>query len=115
MVIAGANRGPVAGSPAAGVRRFRKRPVEIEAIQWTGANLTEVRAFCGGSKFGPCDPAEPQSHDATITAHVFDVLHESWVGVKTGQWVIRGVAGEFYPIDEAVLAETYEPVADVQA
>jgi hypothetical protein len=46
---------------------------------------------------------------------VFDVLHESWVGVKTGQWVIRGVAGEFYPIDEAVLAETYEPVADVQA
>lgn len=112
MVISGSKPAPAAGSPVAGVRRFRKRPVEIEAIQWTGANLADVRAFCGGSKFGPCDADEPQRHDTTITAHVYDVLHESWVGVKTGQWVIRGVAGELYPIDEGVLAGTYEPVAD---
>jgi hypothetical protein len=36
-------------------------------------------------------------------------LHTTWVGVKTGQWIVRGVKGEFYPIAEDVLAETYEP------
>lgn len=27
--------------------RYRKKPVEIEAIQWTGLNLEEIKAFVG--------------------------------------------------------------------
>jgi hypothetical protein len=43
---------------------------------------------------------------------VYDELHSTWVGMYTGQWIIKGVKGEFYPINEEVLAETYEPVGD---
>jgi hypothetical protein len=84
--------------------RFRKRPVEVEAIQWTGDNLAELRAFTGDCFLTSHAVAE-------ITAEVYDILHSTWVGVKTGQWVIRGIRGEFYPIDETVLADTYERVS----
>lgn len=89
------------------VQSFRKKPVVVQAVQWTGGNETEVRAFAGGSNFGVCSDEPPC--DPEITAHVYDELHSTWVGVKTGQWIIRGVKGEFYPIDQTVLAETYEP------
>jgi hypothetical protein len=88
------------------VTRFRKRPVVVEAIRWTGDNEAEVREFAGGL-FGTVTP-EARVGGPGITAEVLDKLHSTWVGVKTGQWVVRGVKGEFYPIDQEVLEETYE-------
>lgn len=88
---------------------FRKRPVVVAAIQWTGDNEREIREWCGPGHFGAIAPEDRV--DPEITAEVLDTLHSTWVGVKTGQWIIRGVKGDFCPIDEAVLAETYEPVA----
>lgn len=90
--------------------RFRKKPVEVEAIQWTGDNADELETFTGGL-FNMLD-REDREHcdDPEMTAQVFDDLHSTWVGVYTGQWIIRGVKGEFYPCDAAVLAETYDPV-----
>ncbi|HZP54998.1 hypothetical protein [Actinocrinis sp.] len=86
---------------------FRKRPVVVAALQWTGSNEAELAEWTGHrfESTAPGDYADPE-----ITAIVYDELHSTWVGVKTGQWIVRGVKGEFYPIDEAVLAETYEPV-----
>lgn len=89
------------------ITRFRKRPVEVEAIQWTGDNEAELDAFTCG-QFQALDP-EDRSDDPDMTGSVFDKLHSTWVGVYTGQWVIKGVKGEFYPIAPDVLAETYEP------
>jgi hypothetical protein len=90
--------------------RFRKRPVEVDAIQWTGDNLPAVQEFAP-SKLWPVDP-EDRIEDPDITAQVYDELHSTWVGVKTGQWIIRGVKGEYYPIATDVLADTYEPVEE---
>lgn len=92
------------------VQQFRKRPIVVQAIQWTGDNEREIREWCGPGFFGVVAP-EDRSDDPEITAEVLDTLHSTWVGVKTGQWVVRGVKGELYPIAEDVLAETYEPVA----
>jgi hypothetical protein len=89
---------------------FRKRPVVVEAVRWTGDNAAQVREFAGGL-FKAVDP-EGRNDDPDITAEVLDKLHSTWVGVKTGQWVVRGVKGEFYPIDQEVLDETYDPAAD---
>jgi len=85
--------------------RFRKRPVEVSAIQWTGDNETELRDWTE-HRFETTAPGDYSDPD--ITAIVYDDLHSTWVGVKTGQWIMRGVKDEFYPIDEEVLAETYE-------
>lgn len=93
--------------------KFRKLPVVIEAVKWTGDNVEEVQTLTGFGYFQAVDP-EDRTDDPDITAAVLDTLHSTWVGVKTGQWVIKGVKGEFYPIAPDVLAETYEAVdADV--
>lgn len=88
---------------------FRKRPVEIRAIRFDGANHAEVEAFAPGC-FEAVAP-EDRVEDPEIVAQVWDRLHGTWVGVKVGHWVVEGVRGEFYPIDPDVLAETYEAVA----
>jgi hypothetical protein len=96
--------------------KFRKKPVVIEAMQFDGANLIEVRNWIGVRYEG--DPwgrdgfiwVEDQWPDppADVTALVWDKLHDTWVGVKDGQWIIKGIQGEFYPCDPEVFAETYE-------
>ena len=86
--------------------QFRKKPLTISAERWTGSNEAVLIAFTGGN-FRAVPPEERADYP-NITGSVFDVLHSTWVGVETGQWVIRGVNGEFYPIDESVLAETYD-------
>lgn len=88
------------------LNRYRKKPVEIEAIQWTGKNFPELEGFAG-EHFQLVHPMD-RGEDPGITAVVFDVLHSTWVGVKTGDWIIRGVQGEFYPCDATVFLATYD-------
>jgi hypothetical protein len=98
------------------ITRYRKRPIEVDTIQWTGDNEAEVQAFTGGaSRFYALDAEDREgSDDPEATAAVFDKLHSTWVLVYTGQHVVRGVKGEYYPIAEDVLAETYETVQDAR-
>lgn len=96
--------------------KYRKRPVVIEAMQFTGSNYEAVRDWVGiryeGDPFerNGFIPAGEQWPDppSGVTALVWDKLHDTWVGVKNGQWVIKGVQGEFYPCDPDVFASTYE-------
>ncbi|MEU3507642.1 hypothetical protein ABZ733_06900 [Streptomyces longwoodensis] len=99
------------------ITRYRKRPIEVDTIQWTGTNEADVQAFTGGpSTFYALDPADREnSDDSEATATVYDKLRSTWVLVYTGQHIVRGVKGEYYPIAEDVLAETYEPVTLCQA
>lgn len=92
--------------------RFRKKPVVVEAVPWTGENAAEVKAFVGVRDNGESRfllPAEITG--AWTEAHVYDELHETWVTVFVGQWVIRGIKGEFYPCAADVFEATYEPAA----
>ncbi len=74
--------------------QFRKKPVIITATRWTGHNETELVEFTG-NRFNALD--EPSPDDPDATAQVLDSLHSTWVLVYTGDWIIRGVSGEFYP------------------
>ena len=88
--------------------RYRKKPVLIEAHRWNGQNYAEIKEFAG-PRFGLVD-AEDRTDCPDITAEVFDVLHSTWVGVHDGDWIIKGIQGEFYPIVDSVFTETYEAV-----
>ncbi|MGN7139049.1 hypothetical protein [Streptomyces pseudogriseolus] len=94
--------------------RYRKKPVEVFTMQWTGDNEQALQAFTGGPDFFHAlteDDRTANGDDPAATAAVYDKLHSTWVLVCTGQHIVRGVKGEYYPIAEAVLAETYEPVS----
>jgi len=85
--------------------RFRRRPTEVTALQWTGDNTEEMKQFTDGKFNVILGPELPQPN-----GEVYDHLHDTWIRVYPGQWVIKGTRGEFYPIAPDVLAETYEPV-----
>lgn len=94
--------------------RFRKKPVVIEAIRWTGSNLAEVIAFTG--KHPDFDRwfksfEEYEEHVARDGA-VFKIFTlEGTMEASAGDWIIRGVQGEHYPCKPDIFEATYEPVA----
>lgn len=87
--------------------RYRKRPIAIQAVQFDGTNTDQITEWTSGM-FGRVYP-DDRTDDPEIVATVFDQLHSTWVGVKLGDWIIRGIQGEFYPCDADVFAQTYEP------
>lgn len=90
------------------VQKFRKKPVTIEAVQWTGDNEAELAAFAGANFETVTDSPE-------WTGRVYDALHDSWIGARTGDWIVRSVRGENYPVHQDVLDELYDPVTDDDA
>ncbi|MGV9579735.1 hypothetical protein ACWDRZ_24085 [Streptomyces sp. NPDC003509] len=74
--------------------RYRKKPVEIEAVQFTG-NFDELEKFVGGD----AEFRDGQMVIATL---------EGAMHVSPNDWVIRGVKGEFYPCKPDIFAATYE-------
>ena len=86
--------------------KFRKKPVEIEAVQFTGepANFDEVCRFLEGQQHG--------HHEADYgpDAHILIHTLEGDMRADVGDWIIRGVKGEFYPCKPDIFEATYEPV-----
>jgi hypothetical protein len=77
--------------------RYRKKPVEIQAIQFLGSNYEEIRIFIG---------KETLCSDLSI---VIPTLEGEMVAQK-GDFIIKGAHGEFYPCKPDIFAETYESV-----
>jgi hypothetical protein len=78
--------------------RYRKKPVVIEAMQWTGDNFREITDWADDvwSKAGQ-----------TLIIPTLEGDHTA----QRGDWIIRGVAGEFYPCKPDIFEQTYEPVS----
>lgn len=89
--------------------RFRTKPVEITAVQWTGDNYIEMLDWAGASFTTAVVPATGIT-DPEFTGAIFDFLHQTWIGVKTGQWIVQGAKGEFYPCDDETFHWKYEEV-----
>ena len=87
---------------------FRKKPVVIEAIQWTGDNSMEVLDF------GNDGPMPLWGDDFTVDMDKSEVYILTLEGKHTatkGDWIIRGIKGEFYPCQPDIFEATYEPAA----
>lgn len=85
--------------------KFRKKPVVIEAVQWTGANDAEVSEFCPPSTF-----AYTASTTSPTRASLCIRTLEGEMRADVGDWIIRGIKGEFYPCKPDIFAATYEAV-----
>ena len=83
---------------------YRKRPVVVEARQFTGTPDNDLAAWCGGSFFFFSAPFG-QKHAPVIE---IDTL-EGTMTASPGDWIVKGVQGEFYPVKDSIFRETYEP------
>jgi hypothetical protein len=83
------------------VPRYRKRPVEIEAAQFTGSNGLELLAEGWADEWSA-------DHAGDLVIHTLEGDHRA----NPGDWIIRGVKGERYPCKPDIFEATYERVPD---
>ena len=86
--------------------KYRKRPIVVEAIQFTGANRLDMKDFCPSLVTRGIDDS-----GAEYTLRFPRVqTPEGEMLLREGYWLIKGIQGEFYPCDPNVFAATYDPV-----
>lgn len=83
---------------------YRKKPVVIQAVRFTGYNYDVVREFCPGLVTVSIDD---DGAEYTRANPLIPTLEGSMM-CKPGDWIIRGVKGEFYPCKPDIFEATYE-------
>lgn len=93
-------------------KTYRKIPVEVQGLKWTGTNIHEMHEFVGKRDNGEWKFLTPAEISGVMesSAIVWDDVQGGWIPVNMKDTILCGVNGEFYPISEDVLAKTYEEV-----
>jgi hypothetical protein len=98
--------------------KFRKKPVVIEAMQWDGtaegAHPIIDWILAGGesstASYWCSDPERCSENDGDTPHTIAIPTPEGTMQATLGDWIIRGVQGEFYPCKPDIFAATYEAV-----
>lgn len=87
------------------VYTFEKRPIRIRAVHWSGYNFEEIVNFVGRDKLSILGNPE----DPDLVIHTLEGDHHAAVG----DWIIKGIKGEFYPCKPDIFNQTYRLVPTV--
>lgn len=87
--------------------KYRKLPVVIEAMQWDGS-MDKMEAI---------NAHWPEMKTSSLTSHPANRTVQSWSIttlegqhiVSAGDYIIKGIKGEFYPCKPNIFSKTYEP------
>jgi len=89
--------------------KFRKKPVVIDAVQWTGENLLEVVRFTG--QYARPMMYKWEDYEDLVQRDGLKISTlEGTMKASIGDWIIKGVEGEHYPIKADIFPKTYEKV-----
>ena len=85
------------------IKKYKKKPVEIEAVQYLGNNLDEIEAFIDQSLlyYGNINDEEGVLGIPTL---------EGIMQASIGDYIIKGVRGEYYPCKPDIFKITYDEV-----
>ena len=75
--------------------KYRKKPVEIEAIQWDG-DTEPILDFCKSAEF-----RDGELYIQTLEGQMHASLND---------YIIKGIQGEFYPCKPDIFEQTYEKI-----
>jgi len=97
---------------------YRKKPVEVHAIEFTGDNLKEIREWAISHGTEPDDtewlffkPYYYRNPDVTGVIGVKTRGHTA-ISATKGDMIIRGVDGDFYPCKPDIFSQTYDKVSE---
>ena len=90
------------------IHKYRKKPVIIKAIRWTGINLEEVKEFVGESLIYDIQDAAWQCGNGIPSVDMKIKTLEGDMVITKGDYIIKGVNGEFYPCKPDIFEKTYE-------
>lgn len=85
------------------IKKYRKKPVVIEAMKWNGSNIDELFEFCEGNCFFNKNRTNKLLFIKTLEGNHL---------ASVGDYIIKGVKGEFYPCKPDIFEQTYEEVQE---
>ncbi|WP_341456853.1 hypothetical protein [Anaerofustis stercorihominis] len=92
------------------IKRYRTKPVEIEAVQWTGINPKEIEDFT----MQDIVPTLPKNDQVVLEykRNPYLIIHtlEGDMKADKGDYIIKGLRGEFYPCKPDVFEKKYEEI-----
>ena len=89
--------------------KFRKKPVVIEALQLRWDTWSEM---CDFVHVGKLSDGKPEGKQDGEKIQLQIPTLEGVMTANEGDWIIRGIAGELYPIKDCIFLKTYERVLD---
>ena len=90
------------------MKKYRKKPVVIEAVQWNGFNVSEIIEFVGESLQCTCETGINTLPTVDMFINTLEGVHHCSIG----DFIIKGVNGEFYPCKPDIFEKTYDEVCD---
>jgi hypothetical protein len=88
------------------MKTYVKKPIPVPALQWKGDNLQEIKDFC---------------KDEILEEMCFTNNKDLWIQTREGQlmaqvgdFIMKGIEGEFYPCAESIFKKTYDEVNEVE-
>jgi len=96
--------------------RYRKRPVEVEAVQWDGTAegatpiINWILDSDATATYRCSNPVRCAQNDGDTPHSISIRTLEGEMRANVGDWIIRGVKGEFYPCKPDIFRQTHEPV-----
>lgn len=78
------------------IKKYHKKTVEVEAAQWIGDNIKEIEDFTKGNIV--------INEDNEIYIYTLEGVHLASIG----DYIIKGIKGEFYPCKPDIFEQTYE-------
>lgn len=87
------------------------KPVVIEAVQWTGTNLEEIKSFVDNDSLNYETYGTDVSNGLPQIAMSIDTL-EGTMSASVGDYIIKGLRGEFYPCKPDVFERKYDLLAE---
>lgn len=81
-------------------KKYRKKPLVVEAIEWTGGNMYKIH------EFSECSDDFIFLSDGTISI----LTPEGVMTVREGDYIIKGIAGEFYSCRARIFRKSYEEI-----
>ena len=84
------------------MHKYVKKPVEVEAVQWTGNNRPEIWDFCSLCYFN----TDIETGELKLIIQTL----EGNMGASIGDFIIKGIKGEFYACKEDIFKLTYDKV-----
>lgn len=86
------------------IKKYRKKPVEIVAVQYIGNNIEEIEDFVGNQLLRYNNTQEEDDYSLGI------LTLEGIMKASVGDYIIRGVRNEFYPCKPEIFRITYDEV-----
>lgn len=74
--------------------KYRKKPVVIDAVQYTGSNFNDIIAFSDSA--------------SVVGTELWIATLEGTLIASPGDWIVKGIKGEFYPVKPDIFEATYD-------